>query len=545
MDETDFLTARLNESTAELSLRFDPALLAEAGVRPDEVAVRALLEAQGYARCRINEQALQGFVRDCRDAQEVVEKVIGQRLDGEFKLTLAADLMTAWLTLHPPQGGRSVAAQVPDALREQGVVFGRQEEALKAALLAGRCEELVVACGLPPVEGQPVRFERLFAEEVQGLAEDDQARISLTAISRLLLVRVGDLLMRRHPPIPGRNGTNIRGELIPAKPLPDEGFAENLDGAAPAESDANLLVAIKPGQPMVVDRGVVINSVLNVEQVGLETGSIEFEGTLNVAGDIRAGLCVKVSGDVIVNGMVEAAEIHAGGNVSIKGGVIGRSEGARAGVRSLPENTARIHCAGEFSALFAEHAHVEAGSSIFIAREASHCELIAGKDIIIGKLGARGGVLLGGLSQATERFECTVLGTATGVPTWVQVGLDPYLDEVLLGKRRDAQKKTEELDQLLLLQRHLQLHPEKDRGGLGEKTENTRILLLTKLEELQAEVAALEAQQETVEQACIVVRKNLYFGSVLRIGRQVHQVNDDYGATVARLDENGDILLER
>ncbi|MFD2272452.1 flagellar assembly protein A [Undibacterium arcticum] len=41
-----------------------------------------------------------------------------------FSLKVAADLMSARLTLIPPQGGRAVAGAVRAALQEQGIVHG-------------------------------------------------------------------------------------------------------------------------------------------------------------------------------------------------------------------------------------------------------------------------------------------------------------------------------------------------------------------------------------------------------------------------------------
>lgn len=151
----------------------------------------------------------------------------------------------------------------------------------------------------------------------------------------------------------------------------------------------DLLVATLAGQAVVVKRGVRVNPVIDVANVDLETGSIKFEGTLNVAGDIRAGMKVEVTGDVVVKGCIEAAEIIAGGSVSVVGGIIGHSEARAPGAHTLPDNTARIRCGTFFRALFAESAHIEANETIIIDREANHCELMAGKDILVGKLGAR------------------------------------------------------------------------------------------------------------------------------------------------------------
>jgi uncharacterized protein (DUF342 family) len=527
------------EDTGELHASFDPT----AGAPPDLATVKQRLVAHGFGEYFQDEQALADFVRCCGETGQPLERVIGQRRDGEFKLALADDLMAAYLTLTPPQGGRAAGPAVIDALREAGVVYGIQQDVLDAALAAGHCEQLLIAKGDPPQEGVSAGFECLFAEQAEA-AIDEHAVIKLTDINHLLLVHPHDPLMRRQPPVPGKNGINIRNEVVLPQPLDDEQFAAGLQGAAPDPEDPDLLVATLAGQPVAVDHGVKVNPVIDVANVDLETGNISFEGTLNVAGDIRSGMRVKVTGDVMVQGTVEAADITAGGNVVVAGGIIGRTEGRAGTFQALPADTARIRCSGTLQALFAENAHLEAGDSILMGREASHSELMARKRIFIGKPGARGGHLVGGMAQATEQIECAVLGAAAGGKTRVHVGIDPYLEDIILGKRQLVQNKIADLDRVLLLQQYLKQNPQKDKDGVGEKAAKTRLQLLGEIEAMNKELDLLGAQQETVEQARVIVHKAVYFGTEIHIGRLVLQVEDDLGAATFRL-QDGEIVIDR
>lgn len=516
---------------------------------PGMAELRACLSAQGLGDCHIDESAAKEFIQACATAGEFVERPIGERRNAEFSLSLSDDRLSAYLTLIPPQGGEPVgAAALLDAILEQRISFGIKQDVLDQAMQAGRCENLLVAAGEPPVEGVPVRFEVLYPQtvgEVLDQREDmDTAVIRMTDICRLVLVREQDPLMRRHPAQPGKNGTNVCGEVVPAQVVNDEDFGSGLQGAAVDAADPNLLRATQAGQPVLLKNGVSVNPVLYVPAVDLETGSIEFDGTLKVAGDIRTGLHVRVSGDVLVEGTVEAAEIHAGGNVSIQGGIIGRSEGRTAGSFTLPPNTTRIRCQGSLSALFAESADIEVADSIIIEREANHCRLTAGKRVQVGEQGKRGGHLVGGLTQATESVSCVVLGAPSGVATLVQVGLDPYVDEAIGALRRQLQQKAEELERVLQLQRHFKQNPQKATAEVLAKVENTRLQVLADTEALNQQLNDISAQQQIVDQACITVFKTLHFGSVLKIGQQVMTISDDYSAASARLVE-GELTLER
>lgn len=545
-----FTPASGDAETGEPAVAMDEAAPAAAQLAPPDMAqLRACLSAQGLEACHLDEAAAAEFIRACADAHGFIEQPIGERRHGEFALSLSDDLLAAYLTLLPPQGGQAVgAAAILDALMEQRISHGLKQEVLDAAMQAGQCEQLLIAEGTAPTEGQPVRFEVLYpqtaGEMLAQTMDADTATIKLTDICRLILVRDQEPLMRRHPAIPGESGINVRGEVVLARPVNDEGFAAGLQGVALDPEDANLLRASQAGQPMLLGNGVSVNPVLYVPAVDLETGSIEFDGTLKVAGDIHNGLRVKVSGDVLVEGTVEAAEIHAGGNVEVKGGIIGRSEGHLAGSFTLSPNTARIRCQGSLTALFAESADIEVGDNIYVEREANHCRLTAGKQIQVGEQGKRAGHLVGGLAQASLSVSCVVLGNANGIPTLVQVGLDPYLDESIRNLRHQLQQKAEELERVLQVQRHFQQNQQKATPEMLARLENTRVQILADNEVLNQQLAEKLALQQITDQAHITVHKTLHFGCVLKVGQQMMTVNDDYGAASARLVE-GELVLER
>jgi len=532
----------LAEETGELHARFEPA----EGVAPPDIAtLKQQLVDSGFGDLYLNEQALADFSRRCETTKLSLDLVIGERRDGKFSLTVSDDLMSAYLTLTPAQGGKPVGSEVIDALREEGIVYGIRHSQLDAALAAGQCDHLLVAQGDMAQEAGATRFENLFqGKEKQGGAEDERAVIRLSDISHLLLVLPGDALMRRIPPQPGKNGTNIKNELVFPKAVQEVFFSTDLLGAAPDENDPDLLVATHAGQPVSVGNGVKVNPVIEVADVDVNTGSITFEGTVQVKGDIKAGMQVNVTGDVIANGLIESAQIYAGGNVSVRGGIIGHADTHSGASHGLPENTARIRCAGTVQALFMEYAHVEAGDSILIEHGASQCELIAGNEILVGKEGAKAGQIIGGVVQATHLIRCALLGSTTGSKTSVNVGFDPYLDGEIHARKRLLQHKVDELERVILLINYIKQNPKKDTGGLGEKTENTRRLLLDEIEALNAELAQLGEKAESVEHARVEVGKTMHAGVEIRIGRHVKLINDDMAGGTIRVHEEEIVLAD-
>ena len=528
------LSFSLNEETGDLHARYDPAGTVSA---PDSATVRQALRDDGWDALAIDEKALAGFVLRCRSVLEVSEQIVGTRHDGEFALVLDDDLMAARLTVVAAQGGKPVSeAQVLDAVRDQGIVHGLLGQQINAALTAGHCEALVIAQGDPPIEGTPARFECLFMElQNEEAALDENALIKYSDLSHLLLVHPGDRLMQRLAPIAGTNGTDIKGRPVLAIAIPDLPFGD-LQGAAPDSNDPNLLRATLAGQPVLVDHGVIVNPVIEVTDVDLSTGNIDFEGTIRVNGDVKSGMRIKVAGDVYVTGTVEAAHITAGGNVAVQGGIIGHAD-THASAQSLPASTARIMCQGSVQALFMEHVHVEAGVAILIDRSASQCELIAKDEIIVGKEGSKISQIIGGLSQASVLVRASVLGSSTGTKTQVQVGSDPFLEEQLQHKERLRQQKYDELDRILKLMIYFQHNPTKAAGGVGAKVEATRIQLLGEVNALSDEIKQLSDQTALMDKGRVEAGKTIYYGVEVRVCQQVWQAPDDMGGAVIRIDD--------
>lgn len=527
------LSFSLEEESGKLHAQFNP----ETGTPVMDMAMfREALTAAGWDKLHLDDKVIDEFVSACRKAEKPLDMVVGVRRDGEFSLAVDHDLMTAWLTLVPPQGGRPASIEaLGTALAEQGIVHGITRPRIDAAFAAGQCERVAIARGTPVQEGVPARFESLYDKKEQAEEEEeDLDRIHYADLCHLELVKPGDKLMRRFPPVQGKAGTNIKGQPVLPKPMPDVPFRADLQGAAPHENDPNLLVATSGGQPIPVENGVMVNAVIEVIDVDLSTGSIEFEGTLRVGGDVKAGMHIKVSGDVIVNGAMEAATIVAGGNVAIRGGIVGHPD-TRPGAHSLPETTARIFSEGAVQAMFMENAHVESGKTILINRSARQCELIAREEIVVGKAGSKTGQIIGGRTQATMRIATGVLGTNTGTKTYAQVGVDPYLEKQIADKEQEFKRKCDELDNVIKLLMYFKKVPEKGAGGVAQKVEATRGQLLAAIDDLTAELKVLRSKVEMAEQACVEVAGQIHYGVEVRIGQQIWQASDDMGRAVLQL----------
>lgn len=470
-----------------------------------------------------------------------VEAQIGLVLDGGFKLAISTDKMSLWLDLWPAQGGRAVTAdEIRDGAKRIGVGVALDEAALAAALEQGKAEGLAIAQGLPARQGTPAVFESLLDSLRPRFDEvDDDARVDFRKLGTLLIVSPGQALMRRVPAQQGWPGTNVLGQSIPVPRLPDAGYARGLTGVTFDEKDPNVLCAAIAGSPVVVHHGVNVSPVIEIDHVDLSTGNIEFDGALRVRGDVKSGMAVHVTGDVIVHGTVEAAEIQAGGNVTVEGGIIGD------GQDSAPDGQpggGRVACKGTVQSRFINHARVSAGGDVIVEREILNSEVLAGGRITVGSPGATRGGIAGGRCCAMTLVRAPRLGTPGGVVTHIQVGLDPHADSRRAELEAARKKLKEERAKIEQLVNFLKANPAKAVDGIGERSQSTYLKILEELAALDTEEALVTRNMMRIEGVAIEAGQRLCNGVTLQVANRRMEMMDDFGRSRAIWHE-GEVVV--
>ena len=165
------------------------------------------------------------------------------------------------------------------------------------------------------------------------------------------------------------------------------------------------------GQPIIYDRKLSVLPILEIKgDVGPATGILIFRQCYS-SGNVKSGFIIKADGDIEINGIVEAAEIEAGGNIIIKRGIQGQGKGFLKAVQ-------------DFKARYIENATVEAGKNINIVEAAMHSHLLAGKNI---KIEGRKGLIVGGSAKAGEKLIAKIIGSPMSTYTEIEVGINPTL----------------------------------------------------------------------------------------------------------------------
>ncbi|KGK43346.1 hypothetical protein LH51_00600 [Nitrincola sp. A-D6] len=239
------------------------------------------------------------------------------------------------------------------------------QTALDQVLEAGQAERICVARGIEPEPGLNSRFEVLVEDckkLLEGYSEEDQ--VDFHQVQDFIVVEKGAVLMRRLPPTSGVPGLSVLGEMLPTEQGYVLEFNAAAEGAIIDPDNPDQLIAAVKGHPILIENGVCVDPTLWIDTINLESGSIDFDGSVEVKGDVTSGFSLKATGDIIICGMVEKATVIAGRNLTIVGGVAGEDLGRDQHNELILK--ARLSAGGNIRAKYTNLAYLRAGGDIVI-----------------------------------------------------------------------------------------------------------------------------------------------------------------------------------
>ena len=381
----------------------------------DLLILQTMLNENGFGQCVMDSIALETAVADFNQRTDPFILEIGRRIDAAVVVQIAADEMSAHISLTPAQGGKAlVSNNIVHALKDAGVVQGFDPGSIVAALAQEKCEHVLVASGKPPVHGNPAFFEVLITLAGSQTPEPDaEGHIDYREHVGISLVEPNTPLVRRTPATPGKEGFSVKGKKLPATPGKDDPFPSDLAGTKFDEANPNLLLAAIAGHPVAIATAIYVDPLIRVPEVNLATGHIHFNGAVQVDGDVTQGMKIQATGNVVVSGVVEASTIETDGDILIKGGVIAH---------------AHLIAGGMVVARFAEGASIIAGKNIVIEEMALECNLQAHDQILVGLKVPQRGRLVGGVTKALLLIKAPFIGSDKGGLTRVVVGVNEALE---------------------------------------------------------------------------------------------------------------------
>ena len=473
-----------------------------------ELLARAVRETSGKpVRLAEPVDVPEGFVRPGLSDEEKDENYAALVID------VSKDRMKATVRYDTKNGTRLPTVEmVMQALSLRNVSFGINDRAIEEGVKS--LTPFVAAEGIPPVNGDNAYIDRKFDLGVKGRpVVNEYDRADYKNLNLFVLVKKNDTLAIRIPHTKSKSGTNIYGDTVPGKdgrPIP---MPEGKNTMVVGE---HQLVATINGQ--IVDTGSKISVDPRLEikgTVGAGTGNIDFDGCVEIGGDVQAGFIVKATGDIEIKGAVYGAEI-TGRNVFIGGGITGMRRG-------------KVFAEQDVRAVFIENATIEAGRDIYLADVALHSTMKAGNKIMVEE---KKGQITGGLTAAGDEIRAKIIGNEAFVVTRVSVGVDPNLQrkyQETCKSYKEGKKRLQQITQTLNTLGKIDISrlPQERIDQINALT-RSQFPLAGKLKKEEREIKQMEDRLAEMKHGKLRVSDVIYPGTRIAINSLLKNVQEEY-----------------
>lgn len=490
---------------------------------PGSTRICIIPPVAGGEKVRINEVAdylsNRGYVYDLPALNRAVESgektsvPVSGTSDGtereSYRLMVSEDKMLATVRFYAPSVGGSLMScdEFLEDLRFRCVSYGIREDVIKSFFEASReyCTDVVVAEGLPPRHGEDARIEYYFNTDLSMKpAQNEDGSVDFFHLNTVCPCTKGQELARIIPADEGDFGFNVHGEKIRPREVKRVSlkYGRNIE----LSEDRLSITSQVDGHVTLVDGKVFVSNLLEVENVDNATGNIDYEGSVEVKGNVCANFEVRARGNIIVHGVVEGALLVAGGDIIIERGVNGMSKGVLAAkgniVSKFLENTTASACG-----------YVSTDSIL-------HSRVYAGTEVVVS---GKRGFITGGQVCATNMISVKTLGSPMGASTIVEVGAQPEMKN----KFQELQKQVTEAQKTIKSIKPIldSFEQKKNSGAVLEKEKLQYILSLKqayaqRTQELEKNTKELERIQDLIENknnAQVAVSGEVYAGTKIVI----------------------------
>ena len=363
----------------------------------------------------------------------------------------------------------------------------------------------LLAQATPPVDGTDGHFDwtekcdpdRRPAPQLPDT--DTHSRASFYEQTSLTFVKEGDHIGTLHPPTEGQPGTDVLGRPITAKDGSDHQvqLGPNVEFQNPGQT----LVALVNGEVKTERGQISVDPVLRLKShVDFATGNIDYDGDIEIGGDIKDLFQVKATGDITVAGIIEGARVECQGALEVKRGIAGKEKGY-------------ITSTGDISAKYLSNVTVWTKGDAHIASEILNGDLNCSGSVIV-----KNGAIHGGQVTAAGTIESPVIGSPAGVRTIIRAGIDPFLDLQIRQLEHEAAQCNDTIATLMpratALLNASPGHPSPRLKQIAKQIKQIK----QRLDEIDRLLDQLYQKFEQTEPATIIVRKTIYPGAVLSVG---------------------------
>lgn len=460
------------------------------------------------------------FISQCqKQADNRCKQILGSEepVDASCFVMVSRDGMEAYAMVFPPirEGKALEQADLGKILKQEGITYGIQEQVLKRLIEGAYFQMAVCAKGTPPIHGEDGQVEDFFQRNndvVYNYGEDEQA--DYKNLNWIRKVGKGDVICRITPPTEGTPGTTVKGQTV--APKPGRPASIPMGKNTEMSEDGLELRAAVDGQ-IFFDKGLFrVDEVLFIQgDVDTSVGNLDVIGDLVIGGDVKEGYIIHATENIVVQGLVEGADIKAGGSIDLKKGMNGGNRGT-------------VEAGGDVKATFLENCNVTVRGNLY-ADSLINCKVVCSGHIEVNQ---GRGMIVGGSIMATEYIIAKVIGNLSHRPNTILIGFTPELV-------REKEQLTKELQEMRQQQEQAAKNVsylERFEGQLTEeyeklyKEQKLRLSVLNmKYAKAQKKFEVLQEQQRDLK-GCYVKSSIIHPLTQITIGRETRTIDKEIRA---------------
>ncbi len=496
----------------QLEIRLDGTYLVvfppvDGGAPADPSEVLSYLD--GY-RVDYDKIAIYNTMRDFSTRKEFrITTIKVSRFDETMNVDISDGFTSVTARFYPEvEGGKQLSKnEILWLLNKKGIRYGIKEDVIDR-YLAERfyCTSYVVAEADPPIEGSDASIEYCFNTDLSKKPKmNEDGSVDFHQLDNLSKVVRDQVLAILTPAVTGKPGTDVLGRAIAPRKVNFKFLKQSKN--ARLSPDGLKLISNVNGHAVLTDNQVFVSDTYEIAgNVDVETGDVEYNGNVKIAGNVNSGYRVMVDGDVIVEGIVEGAEIIAAGQIILKRGIQGMNKG-------------RLVAGSNVIAKFIESAEVSAGG--YVRTESiMHSQVSSGAEVIVA---GKKGFITGGTIKASKCVEAKTAGSVMGTQTNIEVGENMiYIEEerALLTERRTLKDNLDKAEKIIFylskkIKDREQLPPEKITQFQQLSASKTGIR--KRLEEIDNRLDELDALLENQTKGYVQVDDIMYPGCKVTI----------------------------
>lgn len=411
-------------------------------------------------------------------------------------------------------------------LDEAGVIRGKDRDAGVKCIIREYMEggaaylRQIVLRGTPPIHGEDARLELLELPQSRSDKPDDDTHYARGQID---WVPAGTVVARIIPAKHGKDGVNVLGEIVPAKPA--RALSPSLDQHLELRATGEIVTLregrlIHKGNRLRIDSTVVIAG-----NVDFSTGNVVFPGNVIIEKGVRDCFSVRAKGSIQVRDLVDAATLDADGSMMLEQGIAAREKGS-------------VRAGKDLRAKYMTNVRAVAGRDAEVSKELNNCELLVGRHLRAPNCSVIRGRVTTGMS-----CELGELGCESGGETTLELGECPALSAVVTRLSDIHEQLQRRLDRDT--QRLNEMRSVKSRGATyaEELTElefakQQSAAMMQRLMKAVTRVAQMVAQHTEYS---LIVHSRIHPGASVRMGAWVCRFNKPLTGPV-RITTDGDAM---